>query len=559
MSQSFLNPSETIDADVLIIGGGLAGCMAALSAGEKNANVKIVEKANVRRSGGAATGIFSFRGVFPDASSGPEETPERFAEEFAQLTDGIANVKALEIIGRELYERMRYLEGLGFKIRNEDGTFSKFQQGGKGRWLLYVKEGGNLKLILEKAVRDRHIEILNRVMITDLMTHEGRVTGAYGVNVRTGQLLVFRARSVVLTTGPVNRAYRSATGVLHHTAQPPHDTGDGHAMAYRAGVKLVNMEFGSSLIYPKDMPQAGLWAPILLGAKLVNASGELVMKRYGETKSDKEVSHQTVPSLAVDKEIRDGRGPCFFDFTQIPEERLGIFLDDRPMFRRYFQERGIDIRKDLVEMEPGELRVRNGAGILINENAETSAPGLYVAGESEGGIGYTAAHGALVLGWRAGAHAAEFAESHPLPAANLGNGARQRECILQILERSGGIRPRDLGIKLQNIMSTYAGYVRNKIGLETGLKRISRLQRDCEQLAVREGREMMEALEVKNLVLIGEMVMRAALMRTESRVNHFRSDFPLRDDEHWLKYIVIRKEKDGMNLSLKEIPGRERR
>jgi succinate dehydrogenase/fumarate reductase flavoprotein subunit len=551
---------NTIDSDVLIIGGGLAGCMAALGAGEQRVKITIVEKANVRRSGGAGTGIFSFRGVFPDKNSMPDETPQRFATEFAQLTDQIANVKALEIIGQEIYERMLFLEGLGLKIRKDDGTFAKFQQGGKGQWLVYVKDGGNLKPILDKAIRDHNIEVFNRVMITDLITDDGRIAGAFGVNVRTGETFVFRSKAVVLATGPVNRAYRSSTGVLHHTAQPPHDTGDGHAMAYRAGAKLVNLEFGSSLIYPKDMPQAGLWAPLLLGARLINSLGEPVIKRFGEKKSDKEVSHQTIPALAVDREIREGRGPCYFDFTKIPEENLGIFLDDRLMFRRYFKERGIDLHKEWVEMEPGELRVRNGAGILINENAQTSLTGLYVAGESEGGIGYTAAHGALVLGWRAGKNAADYATSSKLSLLDEQHQLLAHETTIRdILGRSRGIKPREMGIKLANTLSTYAGYVRNQKGLETGLKRVQRLQEDTKTLCAKNPHELMEALEVRNLAQVGEMVIRAALMRQESRINHFRSDFPKRDDEHWLKYIVVQKKNDQVALSLQEIPGKGNR
>jgi adenylylsulfate reductase subunit A len=470
------------------------------------------------------------------------------------MTDGIANVKALETIGREMYERLLYLERLGLKIRNDQGKFAKFQQGGKGRWVVYVKEARDLKPMLEKALRDQKVGIFNRIVITDLLTHNGGLAGAFGVNVRNGEFHVFRSKSIVIATGAVNRAYQSSTGIVHQTAQPPHDTGDGHAMAYRAGAKLVNMEFGSSLIYPKDLPHAGLWAPILLGARLINSLGEPVIKRYGEKRSDKEVSHQTVPSLAVEKEIREGRGPCYFDFTHIPEENLGIFLDDRPMFRRYFRERGVDLRKDLVEMEPGELRARNGAGILINENTESSIPGLFAAGESEGGIGYTAAHGALVLGWRAGINASNYANPTTFLPLTTEQISRQRENIIQIMRNQAGIKPRDLGIKLQRTMSTYAGYTRNRNSLETGLKRIRRLQKESKELFAQNVHELMEALEVQNLVLVSEMIVRAALMRTESRVNHFRSDFPERDDKNWLKYIVIKKDNDRMRLYLEDLP-----
>jgi succinate dehydrogenase/fumarate reductase flavoprotein subunit len=163
-----------------------------------------------------------------------------------------------------------------------------------------------------------------------------------------------------------------------------------------------------------------------------------------------------------------------------------------------------------------------------------------------------------VLGWRAGKNASDYARSSTWLIPANRSISNQKENVLRIMGNEGGISPRNVGIKLQALMSTYGGYVRNKRGLETALRRIKHLQSDSENLFAGNEHELMEALEVQNLVLTSEMILRAALMRTESRINHFRSDFPDRDDENWLKVILISKSSAGeMNLYIDKVPGKE--
>lgn len=538
-----MEEKKSIRTDVLVVGGGLAGCMAAFAAIDE-CDVTLVDKANVRRSGCTASGIDNIKGVIPPDAD-PEETPENFAKEFSEFTQGIANLRLLEIIAEEIYDRMIFFEKLGIPIRNKSGQLVRSKLGGKHNWVLHI-EGANMKPIFDKALRDRGVNIINRAMVTSLLTQGNRVVGAAGIDVRSGDFYVFHSKATVLATGTTARIYKTSTSIPNHSVLFPHNTGDGVAMAYKAGAEVVNLEFVGGIIHPKNFPSGGLGRAIQVGAKVINSLGEDVVEKHSQGRSEQEVFHGNDIVMAVQNENAEGRGPCFLDFTRVPSDKLEDYWvgieNERPILLEYYRQRGIDITREPFEIEPCIVMLGLGGGVLINQDAATSIEGLYAGGDVAGSIGYSAAHGAIVFGWKAGENAAEYASASDWLPINEDEAKKEKNRIFSLLKRGEGISPRSLELKLRSVMSDYVGFVRNATSLTIGIKKLEKLKEEGQRLKAKDMRDLYKALEVQNMILVGELAARAALIRTESRQLHRRSDYPEKDNENWLKQIVIKRE-----------------
>lgn len=555
-TEDIKNKCRIYETDVLIVGAGLGGSYGALAASDKGVKVILVEKANARRSGSAAVGIDNMKGIFRDEFSDPDETAENFAREYVELSGKVAKESLQRIVGEEMIDRVLTLEKIGIPIRDKNGRFLKSPLGAKHDWVLHI-QGKDMMPLLENEIRKKGVTVINRTMATSLLHENGRVTGATFINVRTGEFSIIYSKAIVMTTGTTTRAFQSATCIPYHYAMFPHSTGDGQVMAYKAGAELVNLEFCGAILHPKDFPCAGLGRALMVGAKLINSRGERVMEKYSPSKLEQGVPHVISLSQAAFREVVEGRGPCYLDFTGLSPERIEQYWDgmanERPILPRYYAARGIDITKAPAEFEAGEFYTCYGSGVMIDENAKTSLEGLYMAGDAAGGLGYSAAQGAMVFGHRAGISAALTALQASHSISNQEIIDREIERVYSPLMLRNGITSRELESKIQKTMSDYAGYIRNDTSLRTAISKIVKLKTLALRVKADNFHELMKALETQNILLISEMISRAALMRTESRLNHYRSDFPKQDDKNWIKFIVI-KQKDGkMNLSLRDI------
>ena len=535
-----------VKCDVLVVGGGLGGCLAAIKASEHDVKVTLVEKANAKRSGSAGTGNDHFWCYIPEIHGKAGLTVEdvvkdmSFKGAYGKLTEGFIDQELCESIVRETYDRVLDLEMFGIKFRFkhiypwnyfvEPGEYeeAKFrivpQFQSVPDTLNY--EGRDIKRKLTKEAEKRGVNIMDRVMVTRLLTHEGSVVGATGVNTRTGQFIVFEAKTAVLQTGRCNRLYPTRTGYLFNMQDCPNLTGDGETMALKAGAELfvtpARKRGHGAFQYLKNFTRAsGAATTCYPAGRYINSEGEVVI----EHPSAREPLRARREKVEAD--IREGRLPFYLDLTQATEEQIKYVewsYSNEGLcwaFLEIMRDIGLNFRKDIFELDlekPGTIS-GGGVGIFIETNCATSVKGLFAGGDLVQPAGGGSGPQAVVLGWRAGERAAEYALKAPEPMVDERQIEDERRRVLAPLKVENGVTWQELNIALNSLMTDYMDYVgglslglndvRSKHGLESVLNRLRELRR--EPVHAKDPHELMRCLEILNLIDVGELLVKAAL------------------------------------------------
>jgi succinate dehydrogenase/fumarate reductase flavoprotein subunit len=437
----------------------------------------------------------------------------------------------------------------------------KFHQ----RWLMH--HGVPLVALLNRLLQENGVQILEEVMVSDLLVHRGQCAGATGVDFQ-GNSLVIRAGAVVLATGGDAALYR-------YNFHPPCVTGDGHAMGYRAGATLANMEFGQIFLCTvptKAHPHTGLLR--IPGARLTNGRNEEFLARHlpeGVTVPDVlqtrgEYNPFTTRDcgkffdIAITKEILAGRagphGGVFLDLTGPDVTRPDNATED------WLNYRGIYPDERPLEMLPARHCAHGG--LLIDEQGRSTIPGLYAGGgevaAGDHGADRLGGHmlaSSQVFGSRAGRHAARFARSQGLPDVPSSSIDHRLEALAELRDRKGSVTPRAVKKEIQQRMWEDMLVVRTPEGFQRVLQMVARAREESlPALSVETPMQLVEALEVQNMLTVAEMETRAAEMRGESRGSHSRMDYTERDDANWLRSITIREEDGRMALDTQALdPG----
>ncbi len=544
---------EIKEADVLVIGGGLGGCMAALHAHRQGVNALVVEKANVRRSGGAGTGNDHFGGiVIPGLSTWAAEDLVR---DHTELAFGFVNQDLIYTMAAEGFDRVKDLEQIGVEFYKKEGQYYLFPQLHKVRSALYMA-GRDIKLKLSKELQRQKIPVLNRIMVVDLLVRDNQVVGAIGMDTRDGSLTLFKTKGIVLTTGACFRLFVNITGVLMNTYYPPSSTGDGLAMALRAGAALTNMEGTNAIRGPKNLQRAG--SGTYWPAKTVDAQGRPLEYPFpGE-------AYYRWPAFTAGwtrAQIQEGkiRLPLFRDTTRLsPDEVEFVEWGLRQeggcwMLLEWMKEQGKDFRTHLMEDDTYERRVSGGSGLFVDAQCRSTLSGLFGAGEVIAGLPWGAGPGAITLGWKAGGNAA----LHAKETTALGPPSDQIDQILARMKQckpSGRDQWTDANLALQKLMSSYMGDIRSEEGIRIGLYRLQELVGEW-KISARNAHETMRALEVENLATIARACLTAALERKASSHYHlhFRVDYPQWDPPEWKKWILIRQLGDQISIEHRPI------
>jgi len=532
---------EIVEGDVLCIGGGIAGLMAAIRASESGAKVIVVDKANTKRSGCAATGNDHFRAYIPEFH-GPDIKPlieEAKAGQTAARSEGFIRTWM-----ENTYEIIKLWDSWGIPMKY-NGKWEFAGHTFPGRVFPHLKYSGqNQKPILTKEALKRGVKIVNRVMIFDLIC-DGGVVGAIGVHTREDKIIIFRAKSVVLGTGGCVRLYPGVTpGWMFNRADSPHTTGDGRAMAYRAGAALVNMEMPMRWAGPKYFARCGkaTWVGVLRDPqdKPVGPFVTKPDKRYGDPISD------TYKGLFEDYE-RSGKGPVYMDCRGISDDDYDYMMywmnhEGNSALVNHLKEEEIDLKKNPIEFMTYELTTMGG--IHFNEKAETSLEGLYAAGDEYfGGISCAA-----TFGWIAGENAAKYSRQRQSPEQDRMKSVIEgkRDLLEQIRDRQLGATWQEVNIALQQIMNDYAGTLRYGTMLKAGYKYFKRVKEKAyDALTAKNQHELMHCLEVLNLLDIGELVFLAISKRQETREKYHRLDYPYKNPVLDGKVLICRKGDDG--------------
>lgn len=519
---------EVIKADVLCVGGGIVGLMAAIRASELGAKVVVAEKGNALHSGRGRAGNDHFWCYIPEVHGsdmqeflgecmkGPKLRSLQLGTSTNVLRAFLANsfdiVKMWDEWGIPMKYKGRW-EFAGHSFPGEVPTHLKYE----GKW--------QKKILVKKAV-EKGAKLVNRVMVFDLLRGRDGVAGALGVDTREDRLVVFEARSVILGTGYVDRLYPPPViGYVPSSAGMPTLTGDGRAMAYRAGGWIASPEMFRRHAGPRYFARFGqaTWVGVLKdpNGKPIGPFLTRPDKRYGDMTI--EVSTQLLEDY-----MKSGRGPVYMDCTDASPEDIEYMKhwlehEGNEAVLNYLEKEGIDLKKNPVEF--GILQITPEGKIWINEKGETPVKGLYSGGdESMGSMGPSATYG-----WICGGNAAEYAKQAGSSLTDSGDAIEKaKDLISEMRTRYAGPDWREANIALQRIMEDYAGMVRSASMLGAGLTYLRRLRDKARSTLVAKNTwELTRALETLNLLDLGELVFVAAEGRKESRGLHKRSDYPL--------------------------------
>ena len=544
--------------DVLVIGAGLAGQRAALAAAEKGASVGIISKVHpVRSHSNAAQG-----GI--NAALDPQDSWESHAFDTVKGSDYLGDQDAIEIMCREAPEELLDLEHWGVTFhRNEEGRLGKRAFGGASAARTYyvadITGQAILHVLYEQLMRFEDVYRYEEWFTTALVQDdEGRIAGAITRNIRNGTMELFAAKAVILASGGNGQIYDPTTNALICT-------GDGIAMAYRIGAPLMDME----MIQYHPTTLAGLGLLITEGARgegahLYNAEGERFMEKYAPNKM--ELASRDVVSRAEQTEINEGRGfddgTVALDITVVPRKRIHEALREIVNVGRDFA--GVDITREPIHIKPGNHYVMGG--VKTDIHGQTSIPGLYAAGEVacvsvHGGnrLGANSLLDTLVFGRRSGDHAADVVRGMHMPDPGRALLDDEANAIEAIVSRQGsGRRVSEIKADLGSLMDKYVAVFRDEAGLQTALEGVRGLKEEAENVAVDDkgtvfNQDVLGALELKFMLDNAECIVISALERRESRGAQYRTDFPKRNDDEWLKHINVAANGSEPEISYSEV------
>ena len=553
---------ETHDHDVLIIGAGGAGLRAALGALAQGAKVGVVCKSLL----GKAHTVMAEGGIA--AAMANVDSADDWRTHFRDTMRGgkmLNNWRMAQIHAQEAPERVRELEQWGALFdRTEDGQILQRAFGGHTfRRLCHVGDRTGLEMI--RTLQDRGvqlgIDVYMECTISRLLKDGDRVAGAFGYWREQGRFVVFRAKSIVMATGGIGKAWKITSNSWEYT-------GDGMALAYAAGAELMDMEFVQ--FHPTGM----VWPPgvqgILVteavrgeGGVLRNKLGQRFMEKYDPKKM--ELSTRDVVARAIYTEVREGRGTehggAYLDISQKPADYVKKKLPS--MYHQFKELADVDITKGPMEVGPTCHYMMGGIRVDA-ETAKSSVAGLFAAGEAAAGL-----HGAnrlggnslsdlLVFGRRAGLAAAENANKISTTAIDSRQVEEAAAEMLVPFERKGGENPYTIHRDLQETMQNLVGIFRNKEDLIRALEELEKLKERAGRLSV-EGSRLFNpgwhlAQDLKAMLTISESVTRSALAREESRGAHSRIDYPGLDASWGTKNTVIVRDGSAMTLRQSAVP-----
>lgn len=542
--------SKTIETELAVVGGGIGGLMAAISAAEKGVKVTVLEKADTRRSGSGGGGCDHFFCYLP------EQHGDSLEPLFQELMESqVGSNYDPSLVYRFMKTSTSIVEkwhewGINMKPYGDKYEFRGHAFPGRPRiWLKY--DGHNQKTVLTRKARSLGVTILNHHAVLDLLHDGTRVLGVLALDNSRSEpsFVLVQSKCVMLGSGHASRLYTpmATPSTMFNTANCPTNAGAGHAQALRAGARVVNFELPYRHSGHKYFTRAGkgTWIGLFKYPDGTNV-GPFI------TKATKEVSDITsdVWNNVFTDMAREGRSPIYMDCSQIDEEDFQCMLKDfesegLTSFLNYMGKRGIDLRKHAIEFSQFEPYFL-GRGVEIDINGQTTLPGLYAAGDVVGNVRGAIA-GAAVYGWICGESIAEHCKELDIrPVEDLELTQERMAFFSSLYERPYGAPWQEGNWGLQQILSDYAGAgperVRSATLLNAGLKTLRELREQCKaEIKVSNSHELMRAAEVFDLMEVGEAILIGALGRRESRGLHIRKDFPFTNPLYNKKLFYVEK------------------
>lgn len=535
-----------LEYDLVVVGGGTGGPMAAVKAKEKNPKLRVLllDKANVKRSGAISMGMDGLNNaVIPGHA-----TPEQYTKEITVANDGIVDQKGVYAYASNSYAMIEELDRWGVKFeKDETGDYAVRKVHHLGSYVLPMPEGHHMKRVLYRQLKRARVEITNRVVATRLLTGPGgEVAGVMGFDCRTADFYVIKAKAVVICTGAAGRLGLPASGYLWGTYENPTNSGEGHVMAYHAGAELTNLEcFQINPLIKDYNGPACAYVTGPFGGYTANAQGE----RFIECDY---WSGQMM--LEFYNELEGGRGPVFLKLDHLAEETVSeiehiLHTNERPSRGRFHERRGTDYRQRMIEMHISEIGFCSGhsaSGIWTNERGECSIAGLYAAGDCAS-IPHNYMLGAFVYGKFCGENAADYVAQIGQPAVDDGQVEAERRRVAAPLARDEGPTPFQVEYKTRRFVNDYLQPPKVHRKLEIALQRFDEIHDDLAAMSAANPHELMRAMEAHTIRDCAELAARASLFRTESRwgLYHLCVDHPQKDDDEWFCHTNVKTDAQG--------------
>lgn len=547
--------TEKISTDVLIIGGGTAGCYAALTISENSdKKVLICEKAHIKRSGCLAAGVNALNAYIVEGKK-----PQDYVDYAKKDADGIVREDLLLTMSEKLNEVTDRLEKLGLVIlKDENGKYVT-----RGNRNLKIN-GENIKPILADAVgKAKNVTVLNRVNIFDYSVKDNKSNGAFGFGIESGIFYTIEAKAVIIATGGAAGLYKpNNPGFSRHKMwYPPFNTGAGYAMGIRAGAEMTTFEMRFIALRCKDtIAPTGTLAQGV-GAKQINSLGEVYETKYGLTTSER--VYGTV------NENQEGRGPCYLRTEGITAEQdeslLKAYLNMAPSQTIKWIESGRNPSRQNVEIEGTEPYIVGGhtaSGYWVDTDRATTIEGLFAGGDVAGGCPQKYVTGALAEGEIAGLSAVKYIDSKESfeKISDEDTNYHLRETEKYLTDRHSLYTTEQLEEAMQTVMDSYAGGIKtnyrfNEKQLDIADCKIRQLETLTDDLYAEDFQELMYICELKERLTVCKSVIAHLRARKETRWHSFAEnlDYPEKDDRNFNKYVNSRLENGEIKIIIRDL------
>lgn len=547
--------TEKISTDILIIGGGTAGCYAALTVSENSdKKVLICEKAHIKRSGCLAAGVNALNAYIVEGRK-----PQDYVEYAKKDADGIVREDLLLTMSEKLNEVTDRLEKLGLVIlKDENGKYVT-----RGNRNLKIN-GENIKPILADAVeKAKNVTVLNRVNIFDYSVKDNKINGAFGFGIESGIFYTIEAKAVIVATGGAAGLYKpNNPGFSRHKMwYPPFNTGAGYAMGIRAGAEMTTFEMRFIALRCKDtIAPTGTLAQGV-GAKQINSLGEVYETKYGLTTSER--VYGTV------NENQEGRGPCYLRTEGITAEQdeslLKAYLNMAPSQTIKWIESGRNPSRQNVEIEGTEPYIVGGhtaSGYWVDTDRATTIEGLFAGGDVAGGCPQKYVTGALAEGEIAGLSAVKYIDSKESfeKISDEDTNYHLRETEKYLTDCHSLYTTEQLEEAMQTVMDSYAGGIKtnyrfNEKQLDIADCKIRQLETLTDDLYAEDFQELMYICELKERLTVCKSVIAHLRARKETRWHSFAEnlDYPEKDDKNFNKYVNSRLENGEIKIIIRDL------
>lgn len=550
---------KVITSDLLIIGGGAAGCFAALRASEdKDINILIAEKGNIKRSGCLAAGVNALNAYIAEG-----ETPESFLNYVRDEFNGVIREDLVYSIAERLNRVTEKVESYGLPIlKDKDG---KYQTRGKRSIKI---NGENIKPLLAKEVSKReNITILNGINITDYILKDGKVIGAYGFSVKENIFYIIYSKLTICATGGAAGIYKpNNSGFSRHKMwYSPFNTGAGYAMGIRAGAEMTTFEMRFIALRCKDtIAPTGTIAQGIRTPQ-VNGSGETYVKKYGEA-----TTINRLYSTLMENEL--GLGPCYLKTQGISKEQevdlLKAYLNMAPSQTLKWVENNTSPSTENVEIDGTEPYIVGGhtaSGYWVDKDRRTTITGLFSAGDVTGGSPKKYVTGCFAEGEMAAEKALELIKDLNLEVLHEKAIEEKFKEVTRFFKNDESeLTIESVESKMQSIMDEYAGgisnyYRYNEEGLTIGKEKISQLWKEINTLKAKDSHELLFIYEIIDRLQVAEVLIEHLKARKETRWRCYEenTDFPNRNDEEWLRYVNSIKRNGKIEMITRNIVGRD--